>query len=698
MEPLDQGNSAATAFRVRKALLALRRLWWIPLLTLILGGGAGTAYVWFIPPTYVSRAQMWEAVKVRLPEGSLFSEDAQTFLGTQSDLLKSPTVRALALERLSASGTNITIPKDKDGNPLPVSLRLTQSPKSSVFILQASSADPEYTRAYLNAVMGAYLDKKRDIRKTVSGDTLASISEQVQRAERDLKFAQDVYNAYQRTNNLAILQEEGTVAGNYLARLRTQLADLELEAQLLNIAAFGTNNTLASATNAAGPSMLWASTSLSSGANPGNLMPPEVQSAIRELASLKSTEQRLSRYLRPKHPKIAKVRSDIERVEGLLDIYRRQNFEQLMAARQAIDMKIESVKSSIQEWQGKVIQANSRIAEAEQLRIEVQRAQSVRDRLLLIVQNVGISRNIDQDSLAILEPASHAFRSYQNEMSALAGSLAAGLGLGLGLVALVAFRDDRFESHTELNQALGGGVVGQVPEIPTPRGQPMLPMLAMDDTRYMFAESYRSLRSALLYQSVNGPRPRTLLVTSAIPGEGKSTVAVNLARALAFGGSSVVLVDGDLRKGRIHEILGGEKGPGLADLLENPASLEAALQHNSLPNLTFIARGSCAENPGDRLLNPNFDHLLERLRERFQFVLIDTSPVFAADDTCSIAPKVDGALFVVRRGYSRSTVVREALDVLWQRQARVLGVVFNRANASQRSYHYYRYADYHRAG
>ena len=155
-----------------------------------------------------------------------------------------------------------------------------------------------------------------------------------------------------------------------------------------------------------------------------------------------------------------------------------------------------------------------------------------------------------------------------------------------------------------------------------------------------------------------------------------------------------MLVDGDLRKGVLHQLLGLQREPGLAELLRQPGDLEKVIQKDSLLNFSFISSGTVSSNSGDLFLGPAFDELLARLRQQFDYVLIDSSPVFAADDATTLAPKVDGTLFVVRSRYSSARPVREALDLLYQRQAKVLGVVFNQADASARSYYAYKYADY----
>src|SRR5262249_20705065 len=159
-------------------------------------------------------------------------------------------------------------------------------------------------------------------------------------------------------------------------------------------------------------------------------------------------------------------------------------------------------------------------------------------------------------------------------------------------------------------------------------------------------------------------------ITSAVPHEGKSTVAANLARALALGGSRVVLIDGDLRKGVLHELMHLQREPGLAEVLHEPDCLDQVIQMNSMMNLAFIASGNLSGNCGDAFLRPSFAQTLARLKAQFDYVVIDSSLVFAADDATTLAPRVDGTLFVVRGQFSRTGPVREALELLYQRQAR----------------------------
>jgi capsular exopolysaccharide synthesis family protein len=337
----------------------------------------------------------------------------------------------------------------------------------------------------------------------------------------------------------------------------------------------------------------------------------------------------------------------------------------------------------------------------DRLKLNMSRTQALYDRLALLLQNVDLSRNVSQDSLAVLEPASPARRSYKQEATLLDLAVFAGLVFGVGIVFIVDLRDDRFTSLAEVTEKINAEVMGQVPEM-HPRGESdkaALPLLSQHDERHTYAESYRNLRSSLLYLQPGDQHPKVMLITSAVPNEGKTTIAANLAQTLAFGGSRVLLVDGDMRKGSLCKMLNLQPGPGLSELLGGQTVTDKVIQTSGVPNLSFIASGKIHGNPGDAFLGVALQNLLAAWRQAFDYVLIDSTPIFAADDAPTLAPKVDGVIFVVRGRYSHARGVSTALEMLRQRQAKVLGLVYNRARASRKEKYYYTYKEYyHHAG
>lgn len=672
------------SFKLQKFLVFLLKYWWIPVITLLLGIGGGYEYVRTMPPTFVSGAQLIKPVSIQLGQG-MFTEDPN-FLGTQAELLQSDTLRERTLEHIKALSTN-TIPLEKDGQPLAVQISVAASAKSSVFTVVGASADPVFVQVFVDALVLEYLQYKKDARKLVSDESIASIIDQELKFERDLKEKQEDLASYERSNNLFVVRAQYQVNSTYLANLRIKVSDETLELRLLEAAMAEKQENHFLQTNTLAMGSTNASAATAAAAQP--------LSIDKTLEMLKSQREKMSVDLRPKHPKIKQLDAEIEKTEMLLNLAVKQTDQELANRRRDLERTIAENKKAIAEWDDQVKAENDLIAMDESLQRNVQEVASYFERLRGMQQNVEISRGIEQDTLQILHKAAPAYRSHTAETTMMTKCSVGGLFGGLAIVFLIALRNDEFATSNDVNERFGEVIVGQVPDVRGVRKKKPLALLQDNDDRHSYAESYRNLRSALFYLANDGSRPKLVLVTSAIPNEGKSTIAANLAKIMAVGGSKVLLVDGDMRRGSLHAQFGSRQEPGFTDLLRQPGDLAAIIQETSVPNLKFIGRGSNVMNPGDLLLGPQLDQVLKEFREGFDYVVLDSCPVFAADDVTTLAPKLDGALFVVRSQFSRAKVVQEALDLLYQRQARVLGLVFNRARSSSRKDHYYNYSQYH---
>jgi capsular exopolysaccharide synthesis family protein len=194
-----------------------------------------------------------------------------------------------------------------------------------------------------------------------------------------------------------------------------------------------------------------------------------------------------------------------------------------------------------------------------------------------------------------------------------------------------------------------------------------------DPTSYR-AEQFRGLRNQLMALNPDGSA-KTLVVTSAIKGEGKTISAVNLALAFAeLDRHEVVLVDADLRDPSVESYLGLEPGPGLGDVLLERVRLESALRQGGVRNLTVLGAGSQLATPSEILTTTRIDDLFARLKERYAYVIVDTPPVLPATDASVIAARSDGTLLTVRLEYSTKNLTKEAIRSLKDLGANVLGV------------------------
>jgi len=269
--------------------------------------------------------------------------------------------------------------------------------------------------------------------------------------------------------------------------------------------------------------------------------------------------------------------------------------------------------------------------------------------------------------------------------------LAGLLGLALGGIVLVVLRrlDDRPHSLTEIQDLFDETVLGQIPHVRVKDKKAGVPVLTEDDQRHALAEAYRYLRSSIMFLSSNDKPPRTILVTSAIPGDGKSMTAANLAVMLAWSGARVLLVDADLRRGSIHQQFAVPAAPGLAEVLDEQQAWARVVTRNSVDNLSIVPRGTTPRHPGELFVKSIKEQFLKEAGGQYDFVLLDSPPIMAADDVSNLAPFVDGVLMVIRASYTSARVARAALDLLYLRKAKVLGIVFNGVSSACGDYYYY---------
>ena len=259
-----------------------------------------------------------------------------------------------------------------------------------------------------------------------------------------------------------------------------------------------------------------------------------------------------------------------------------------------------------------------------------------------------------------------------------------GLLLGVGAALLADFLDRRLRTSEDIEQAFGATVLVSIP-----RG---VPRPGESDVVGIKAEPYRMLRENLRFLEVGGPL-RTLLITSADPAEGKTTVAVNLARALVAGGDRVVLIDADLRRPTAGRQLGVEtQGPGLSTALVARRSIHDLLR--DIPPdgvLRLLPSGPLPPNPADLLRIPHMQQILEEAREEAAVVIIDAAPLLPVSDTRALLdlPNVDGVLVVARALVTRRDRAAAARRVLAQSEQKVLGVVLNGVRYAGSDYRYY---------
>ncbi len=667
--------------RLHRYKTLLLRRWWIPILTICLGLFVEAWITIQTPPSFLSSSKMMMPGQLRIPQGAVYSEESQNFFGTQIQLMQSAEVK-----RGAESLVRSTHPEMQ---PVPVTLSIFQRPRTSIFELQAIGRSPEYTQAYLNAAMQKYLDFKKGVREGQGQTVITGITEQLIQTEKDLRTAEDEMLEFQKQNNIGFIQEEGNSAAAYLVKLNRDYAAFKTEYDLLDL--LDLDQTLDRAKN---------HSEGASGTSDQPVMPftgvgPEADylKAKQQVQLLKAERDILAKNLRPNHPKIIKIADEVSKQEKLIDLYRGDALEKLKTRRESIGKQMENLQTSIKEWEAKALDLSQRLAQFNRVKGKVDRLKVLYERLANNLKEVDVSQVVDSaDQIAIMEMATPPVSVHPGMVKSLLIGLACGLVAGIAILILLDRIDDRMASLSEFQRQFSENVLGQIPK---ERTKGKVTLLQPDDARHVFAESYRNVRSSIFFMPYDGPRPKTLLITSAVPNEGKSTIAANLSITMALSGARTLLIDCDLRRGAIREAFGIASKIGFSEVLKQEVNWREVVVPTSYPNLFILPRGRTLSQPSEHLLRESTDELLREIYNEYDYIVIDSSPVLAADDTTSLAPKIDATIFVCRLAYTSARLSRKSLELLYNRQVNVPGVILNFVDTSLPEYYYYQYSEYY---
>lgn len=434
---------------------------------------------------------------------------------------------------------------------------------------------------------------------------------------------------------------------------------------------------------------------------------PEVQKSERitniqeRLSTLREKKAALEVTYTSEWPEVKKTVVAIKRLEGELE----------KAAKDAIGMlkaKYESAQSHENSIRQRYLTQRSTTDQQTRDQIEMaeytQRLETSKQHLNTLLQRqreVQIAQG-DTGSEVSIENYSRVPRSpvgparLRNVMIAFLLSLVAGIGLAF----LLDFLDDTVKSLDDVDRYIhlpalamipagaGGVRLKGLPQAASP-GRPESTALAMiDDVRSPIAESYRHLRTSLLLSSAGQP-PRTILVTSSQPSEGKTTTAINTAFMLAQTGAEVLIIDCDLRRPRLHAQFEVTNSKGLTTWLSGERDLDNLLQtHAKSPNLKILTSGPVPPNPAELLGSEEMRRLLGILSERFAHIIIDSPPAISFTDASILSTMVDGVMLVVHGGRSSRAVVRRAKQQLLDVGAHIFGVVLNNVKLESQDYYY----------
>lgn len=449
----------------------------------------------------------------------------------------------------------------------------------------------------------------------------------------------------------------------------------------------------------------------------------------RDIAKLKAEKEKLSIEYQPSAPEIKEIDSQIETLNREINDARSDNTKDLQNFRQSRATTIlndyKRQYDQTQETENKMRSAfNQQYSLAQgqdQSAVAIRLLQQDIDTKREFLKNlensqrgndiaaVGTDNNIAQIEVAIPPDRPIAPSRLTSVLAALILSTLFGAGLALFLEYL----DDSIRSTEDIEKYLGLPALAAIPSIESLQKRKLAlvggneeskpnqntDLLIHTDARSSIAEAYRQLRTSILLSSA-GHAPKSLLITSSLPAEGKTTTATNTAISLAQTGAKVLLIDADMRRPRMHGVFNISNAVGLSSVLSTELSREEvldAIQYDKASNLHLLPSGPVPPNPAELIGSEQMAKVFNILREEFTHVVVDSPPIASFTDGVLIASMVDGVILVVHSGKSSRQVVRRSRQLLQDVGAKVFGVVLNKVNLRSQDNYYYYQSYYHRS-
>lgn len=419
---------------------------------------------------------------------------------------------------------------------------------------------------------------------------------------------------------------------------------------------------------------------------------PLIGQLVQQIAAQNITIRQLEERYRDKHPKMIEARNSLDQTE-------RELARALTVAAATIEAEYQTALRNDQEARSLLAKQEADSLDLDRAAVEytnLDRDLRISEQLLQAtlarMKETSTVSTIETQNARIIDRATPALKHYSPNIPLnLALGFLGGLALGTAFAFFVAYIDDRVKSSYDIEGVIGLPLVGIIPEIKRLE-QPEKAQIVVNNQDKQVAESFLALHSSLRLKD-ESKNAQALLVTSTVPGEGKSFVSTNLALTFASHGERVVIIDCDLRKPNVHKSFRIENLKGVIDICAGSASIDDVVVKGIHPSLDVIPAGGRAKNPTQILNSKGFETMISDLRKRYDRIFIDTPPLAAVSDSLIILPLVDGSLFTIYFNRVRRKAAQFAARRLVEVNVPCFGAVLNGLNLAVSGYYYAQYYD-----
>ena len=556
-------------------------------------------------------------------------------------------------------------------------LQVTPIGNSRLVDISFMSHDRKLAADAVNALSDTFINwlLNRKLDSTKQGRDF--LKKQIEQSQSNLEQSEEKLNEYAKSNDIVSLDEKMNITYHTFSELNDALAKSEtarLEKEsLYKHVSDGNIDAL-----------------------PMVLNDPYIQNLKAEHARAKSEYSELSATFKPGYPKLKELGARVAELERKIEEAKNSLASSVKSDYDASLRKEETLRESYQKQKTLASALNDKSIQYNILKRGVDSNETIYNSLLQRLKETEVSSAITASNIQVVDYAQIPIIPFKPNVTLnLLIACILGIGGGVFLAFFLEYFDNTVKSSEEVRDKLKLPVLGGVFESTSQTGSLDSPVekLFLLDPRSHIAESFRTIRTSLLL-STPGKPPRSILITSCFPAEGKTTVSINLASSFAQAGSKVLLLEADLRRPRIGTIL-GNNGNGLSSYLTGNSNLSEVISQGEIPNLYVLPVGPIPVNPAELLGSNRMRELIQTLTEDYDYIIVDGPPALGFVDSHIISSIVDGVAVVVRAGKTPKNSIRELIDRLWSLKANFLGVIVNGIELNQNSYYYKSYNYYY---
>ena len=678
-------------------------------------------------------------IEINKPDSSLNFQNSATFnldyydpteLETelrilQSDLLALQVIRELNLDhRPEYSGQLSTPSASQDPAPDPLqsdpsrasamvggfkgNLRVALSPNTRIIEVHYRSPDPQTAANVVNTLMQTYVENNFKARFESTMQASDWLSKQLVDLQMKVETSQEKLVRYQKQHEILGTDEKQNIITAKLDELNKELTLVESDRMdkesLYRLVESGDPDAIASSAGAVGDG------------NAGSQSASQLLETLRSRqVDLKIQAADLNTQFGPSYPKLSQLNNQLKEIDVQIQAEMKKIASKLHGQYTAALQRENMLRDALEKQKQEANKLNESAIEYTLLKRDVDTNRQLYEGLLEKLKEAGVSAGLKSNNFRIVDSARPPVAPIEpNVPRNLLFALLLGLASGVGLAFLLEGLDNTVRTTEQAQMISGLASLGMIPlgsktaregaqakRLVIATSKEAVELVTQVRPQSQMAESYRALRTSLLLSNLGSP-PKVIMITSALPQEGKTTTSINSAVVLAQKGVRVLLIDADLRRPSIHKTLGMGPHSGLSNVLTGSATLEQAITRTPvLPNLFVLPAGTPPPNPAELLASTNMRDVLAQLREQFDHIVIDTPPSLSVTDAVVLSPRADAVVLVIRSGQTTKQALRRSRDVLVQVNAKVVGVLLNAVDLSSPDYYYYyeyqgKYARYYR--